>query len=61
MKKIVTLIILLSAFVSCTDLDLKPTAGTTANFTFTDAFTYKQYLAKIYGPKLTMHAGTKFN
>jgi len=35
-------------FIGCTDLDLRPATGTTANFTFTDADAYKQYMAKIY-------------
>ncbi|HNP17808.1 MAG TPA: RagB/SusD family nutrient uptake outer membrane protein [Fulvivirga sp.] len=48
MKKIITTFILLVVFTSCTDLDLKPATGTTANFTFTDAFAYKQYMGKIY-------------
>lgn len=49
MKKIITLVLIGSIFISCTDLDLKPATGTTANFTFTDALSYKQYMAKIYG------------
>ena len=49
MKKYIILIVIGSLFVGCTDLDLKPATGTTANFTFTDANAYKQYMAKIYG------------
>jgi hypothetical protein len=49
MKKIILLVVFVSTFISCTDLDLKPASGTTAQFTFIDAFSYKQYMAKIYG------------
>lgn len=48
MKKIIILFTALSLSISCTDLDLKPATGTTANFTFTDVTSYKQYMAKIY-------------
>lgn len=49
MKKIFILIITSILVGGCTDLDLSPATGTTADFTFVDGPSYKQYLAKIYG------------
>lgn len=48
MKNIISIFIISVAFTSCTDLDLSPATGTTADFTFTDATAYKQYMGKIY-------------
>lgn len=48
MKRLIIIFTALSISISCTDLELKPATGTTANFTFTDAQSYKQYMAKIY-------------
>ena len=49
MKKIIAILIVVVSTVSCTDLDLSPKDGTTADFTFIDVISYKQYMAKVYG------------
>lgn len=49
MKKILSLLIIAASTFSCTDLDLSPRNGATADFTFIDVQSYKEYMAKIYG------------
>lgn len=49
MKRIIAILILVVSLVSCTDLNLSPKDGTTADFTFVDVTSYKQYMAKVYG------------
>ena len=48
MKKIIITILPLLLTFSCADLDVSPKTGTTANNTFNDALSYRQYLAKLY-------------
>lgn len=48
MKKLIVILITLIS-IGCTDLDLKPKDGLTADFTFVDVTSYKQYMAKVYG------------
>jgi starch-binding outer membrane protein, SusD/RagB family len=49
MKRILIILTVLATFLSCTDLDLSPKDGATAEFTFVNVISYQQYLAKIYG------------
>ena len=49
MKRIIAILIVVVSSVSCTDLNLSPKNGTTADFTFIDISSYKQYMAKVYG------------
>jgi hypothetical protein len=49
MKRILIILTIIATISSCTDLDLSPKDGATAEFTFVDVTSYKQYMAKIYG------------
>jgi starch-binding outer membrane protein, SusD/RagB family len=49
MKRILIILTVITTLASCTDLDLSPKDGATADFTFVNITSYKQYMAKIYG------------
>ena len=49
MRRILIILTVIATFSSCTDLNLSPKDGATAEFTFVDVNSFKQYMAKIYG------------